>query len=166
VPLDLPEFDRPVTLTGAAARIPLPTLGELGAGARIDFADGDIQELPITNRGEGPLSIEAYSAPPGISVGSIMLEPGAKGSLRVVASPGALVPGETVTLLLATNDPDHGTLDVSLGIDVGGDDPGDVDDPGAGGCSASGAGGGAASLVLVGLAALIARRRQGARLPV
>jgi len=165
VPMGLPAFDRELTLTGDPTRIPLPELAALGDGARVDFADAEVQELEVANRGAGPLAIEVASAPPGISAAAVTIAPGATTVLRITASPGALAAGVTAPLVLATNDPDHPTLSIDVGIDVGGNDPGEDDHGGqvSAGCSAGGGGGGALALVVVGLA--LATRRRSRRSP-
>jgi uncharacterized protein (TIGR03382 family) len=157
VPMTLPALERAVAMTSETpAHFALPVLDGVGEGARIDFASGPTQVLAIRNRGELALTIDPASVPPGISVEAINIAPGASAELRVTASDAAFSEGSK-TLLLATSDPDHAQLSIELGREVGGTDPGMVEEPAeAGGCSTSG---GTGSLV-IGLAMLLLVRRR------
>ena len=161
VPLALPAIDRRVAMAGGA-HVPLPELAALGEGARIDFATGPTQELAIANRGEAPLSIEVAAAPPGITTDPIAtLAAGAESRLRVTASAEAMTAGTLGPLVLATSDPDHPTLSVALGVDVGGSDQGDPIDPEpSAGCAAGGGDGGMILVLVLGLSLTGCTRRR------
>jgi MYXO-CTERM domain-containing protein len=159
IPMDLPSIDQSITLAGDRARIPLPVLGDLGDGARIDFAGGELQQLTVRNRGEAALMIEAATPIAGVTVEPVTIQPGATGALRVTVAAGTITPGTTTMLALATNDPDHGTLPIALGIDVGGSDGG-TDDAAASHAGCSVAGNGASAWLAVGLALIAVRRRR------
>jgi hypothetical protein len=159
VGMNLPGLDRQLTLTSEApAHIGLPVLDGIGEGARIDFASSATQALLVRNKGERDLLISIANAPAGVTVdGELTIAAGKDAQLRITAADVNQVAGGA-TLALATNDPDHPTLDVALGADIGGTDPGMVEEPAeAGGCSSGGGAGGWAGLVLV-LVALGLRR--------
>ncbi|MBA2543140.1 MAG: hypothetical protein H0V17_26095 [Deltaproteobacteria bacterium] len=157
VPMTLPALERKVTMTSdTPAHFALPVLDGLGEGARIDFASGATQLLAIRNRGELALTIDPASVPAGVTVEAIDIAPGASAQLRVTATDDAFATGSK-TLLLATSDPDHAQISIELGREVGGTDPGMVEDePEAGGCST----GGSSTGGVVGLIALVVIRRR------
>ena len=96
---------------------------------------------------------EATTLPAGVTMAPVTIEPGADGSLEVIASDAAL--SSPSQLVLATNDPGQATVTVVLGRDIGGTHT-DGDEDAHGGCNA---GGGGAGLVLA-FAALGLRRRR------
>jgi hypothetical protein len=108
------------------------------------------------NRGERSLSIMPEKIPAGVLLAPITIEPGRDARLRVTAPASALADMQIMTL--SSNDPDHPTLDVALGVDIGGTDPGTVDEPTAeaGGCHT---GGGAVGWMFA-LGLLVALRRR------
>lgn len=137
IPMNLPALERPIKLTGAAARLSLPVLEGIGEGARMDFATGTVQELAVRNYGEAPLAIEATKTPAGAIVSRVDLAPGAEGKLSVFVADDAAFANGPLEVTLATNDPDRGTVTVLLGKELGGTDPGvppeEIGE--AGGCS-------------------------------
>lgn len=160
VSMNLPALERPMTLTGEAARLALPELGGLGDGARMDFATGATQELRVRNGGEAPLALEFPSPPVGVSAAPLVIAPGDEAALRITADEAVFAAGAS-SLRVVTNDPDQPELVILLGKDVGGTDPGALpeDEADASGCSAGGSPG-ALGLVLVGVVGLVRRRRR------
>jgi len=159
VPMTLPALERPMTMTSETpAHFALPVLDGLGDGARMDFAASATQSLEIRNRGEKELTLTPSSLPAGISAAALVVPPGGKAMLQVTASDEALAEGST-TLRLASTDPDHAELAIELGRDVGGTDPGMLDEPSEGGCAT----GGSSGWLLVGLGLAFAVRRRQAR---
>ena len=159
VPFNLPGIDRKVQLEGAPAKIALPVIDGLGAGARMDFTTASTQEIRIANAGDMTLELEPSYVPPGISISTMSIAPNEAAMLGVTAADGAFDAGSQ-QLVLGTNDPDHPTMTLTLGKDVGGTDKGELDDNGGdvlGGCQT---GGGAPGLVIVVVGLLIARRRR------
>jgi hypothetical protein len=155
IPMTLPTLDRPITLTAETpARFALPVLDGVGEGARMDFATGPTQVLAIRNRGELALTITPATVPTGVSVQPLTIAPGASGQLAVTVTDGALATSQT--LRIATTDPDHAQLEIELGLDVGGTDPGMLDEPTEGGCSTGGGASSGASLLVL----LVIRRRR------
>jgi hypothetical protein len=151
VPMTLPAHDRPIRLEAdGPTHLGLPVLDGIGDGAQLDFADGATQTLAIHDRGDHPLVLAIEQAPPGISLDVTTIDANADGRLQVTASDEALaaLAASSATLVLETNDPDQPTVEVALGVDIGGTDPGDL---GAGGCSAGGAAGWPVALVLLAL---------------
>jgi uncharacterized protein (TIGR03382 family) len=157
IPMGLPPLERTIKLTGAPARLTLPVLEGIGDGARMDFATGTVQELPVRNLGERTLSIEAKGPTGGALISRLDIPPGGSDVLTVFVADDAAFAKGSIDITLATNDPDRGDVQVQLGKQVGGTDPGTPPDEGgeAGGCSA----GGSSSLVF-GLFALVAFRRR------
>jgi len=118
----------------------------------LGFATGNSQPLHVTNTGAAPLAIEVVSAPAGVTVAPLTLAPGGDGNLTVVAAdPTAFAS----PLVLATNDPNHGTLTIAL--TATGDGQTDEEPAGASGCSAGGA---ASPLVGIVLVMLLRKRRK------
>ena len=155
VTMPLPALDQAITLDGPGARVPLPEAPALD-GARIDFASGTTQSLPIRNTGTAPLQIEALELPAGVSAPAIAIGPGETGALALTIPDGVELDG---TARFATNDPDQPQVGIQLGRDIGGTGTGDDDSGEASGCSAGGSPGGAlVVLSAVGLA-LVRRRR-------
>lgn len=157
IPMGLPALERTMKLTGAPARLTLPVLEGIGDGARMDFASGTVQELPVTNLGERTLSIEAKGATGGALVSRLDIPPGGSDVLTVFVADDAAFANGSIDITLATNDPDRGDVTVQLGKQVGGTDPGTPPDEGGepGGCSAGGSSG-----LAFGLFALLAIRRR------
>ncbi len=161
IPMSLPAFDRTLKLTGDSARLPLPVLEGIGEGARMDFASGTVQELRVKNLGEAPLAIEPTQVPSGALVSRLDLPPGGEDVLKVFVADDAAFAGGPVDVVLATNDPDRGSIKIQLGKEVGGTDPGvPPEQAESSGCSAGG-GTGLGAGFLVGL--LIAGRRRRRR---
>lgn len=159
IPMPLPALERPMTMTSETpAHFALPVLEGLGDGARMDFAASATQALEIRNRGEKELTLTPSSLPVGISAAALVVPPGGKAMLQVTAADEALVEG-SATLRLASSDPDHAELAIELGRDVGGTDPGMIEEPSEGGCST----GGSPGWLLVGLGLAVTRRRRQAR---
>ena len=159
IPMTLPALERPMTMASETpAHFALPVLEGLGDGARMDFAGSATQSLEIRNRGEKELTLTPASLPVGISAAALVVPPGGKAMLQVTAADEALAEG-SATLRLASSDPDHAELAIELGRDVGGTDPGMIDEPSEGGCST----GGSASWLLVGLGLVFVTRRRQAR---
>jgi uncharacterized protein (TIGR03382 family) len=159
IPMGLPALERPVKLTGEAARLALPVLEGVGEGARMDFATGTVQELPVRNLGEAPLAIEAATSPAGAIVSRVDVPPGGTGKLSVYVADDATFANGPVEVTLVTNDPDRGTITVQLGKEVGGTDAGvPPEELEEGGCST---GGGAHLAVGLFLLGLLVRRRHG-----
>lgn len=155
IPLNLPALERPMTLTSETpAHFALPVLEGIGEGARMDFAGNATQSIEIRNRGEKELTLDPASLPPGISAATLTVPPGGKAMLQVTAAETAFDEG-SATLRLASSDPDHAEVAIILGKDVGGTDPGMVEEPAEGGCTAGGSGS-----LLVGLGLIALRRRQ------
>lgn len=155
VTMPLPGLDQAITLDGPGARVPLPEAPALD-GARVDFASGTTQSLPIRNTGTAPLQIEALELPAGVSAPAIAIGPGETGALALTIPDGVELDG---TARFATNDPDQPQVGIQLGRDIGGTGTGDEDSGEASGCSAGGSPGGAlVVLSAVGLA-LVRRRR-------
>ena len=156
--MTLPALERPIKLTGESARLPLPVLEGIGEGARMDFASGTVQELEVRNFGEAPLSIEATKVPAGAIVSRVDLAPGAQGKLSVFVADDAAFANGALEVTLATNDPDRGTIQLLLGKDLGGTDPGvPPEDLAESGCSTGRGTGWAFGFML--LLALRRRRR-------
>lgn len=139
IPVNLPSLDRPMTLTAdTPAHLGLPVLDGIGEGARMDFASGPTQTIEIANRGELELAVTPATLPAGITAAPLAVPPGGRATLEVTAADGAFAAGSS-TLRLATSDPDHAEIAIQLGRDVGGTDPGMVDEPPSeGGCSTGG----------------------------
>jgi len=159
IPMGLPALERTIKLTGETARLALPVLEGIGEGARMDFANGTVQELPVRNLGEATLSLEPKTVPGGALVSRLDIPPGGQDVLQVFVADDATFAKGTVDVTLATNDPDRGEIKIQLGKQVGGTDPGVPPDEGgeSGGCSAGGSSGLAG--LLVGLLAIRRRRR-------
>lgn len=156
VAMPLPALERTIKLTGETARLALPVLEGLGEGARMDFATGTVQELPVRNLGEAPLSIEPKTAR-GALISRVDLPPGASGMLTIFVADDAAFADGSFDVTLSTNDPDRGEIKIQLGKEVGGTDPGlPPDDGEPGGCSA----GGSTSLSFGLLLGLLAFRRR------
>ncbi|MDQ3333755.1 MAG: MYXO-CTERM sorting domain-containing protein [Myxococcota bacterium] len=155
VPMGLPALERTIKLTGESARLALPVLEGIGEGARMDFASGTVQELPVRNLGEAVLSIEPKLAG-GALISRVDIPPGGQDVVKVFVADDAAFANGSFDVTLATNDPDRGDIKIQLGKQVGGTDPGTPPDDGEpGGCSA----GGSSSLML-GLLGLVAIRRR------
>jgi hypothetical protein len=158
VPMNLPGIDRPVSLKAdAPAHLGLPALDGVGDGARLDFSAGSMQELVIRNRGERALIITPSVVPVGVTVQPLTIAPGKDGHLKVTVPDPSALGTSAQTLGLATNDPDRPTLDVALGVDIGGTDPGAVDDAEGGGCHTGG--GSIGWLFALGFVVVLRRRR-------
>jgi len=161
VSMNLPALERPIRLAGDDAHLALPVLDGLGDGARMDFATGTTQELRVRNTGEGPLALEAIAAPAGALVSTLDVPAGGEAMLRVFVGDDAAFANGPLTLTVATNDPDHPRLAIQLGKQVGGTDPGDVEEPAlSGGCTATGGAPGSATLLALGVLGLVVRRRR------
>ena len=159
VPMGLPALERTIKLTGEAARLPLPVLEGIGEGARMDFASGTVQELPIRNLGEAPLAIEAAGTTAGAIVSRLDLPPGGQGKLSVYVADDAAFANGPIEVTLATNDPDRGSVRILLGKELGGTDPGvSPEEIEEGGCSTSGGAHLGVGLLLLGL--VVRRRRR------
>ena len=159
IPMTLPSLDRPLTMTSETpAHFALPVLEGLGEGARMDFAASATQTLEIRNRGEKELTLSPSSLPTGISAAALVVPPGGRATLQVTAGDEALAEG-SATLRFASSDPDHAVVAIELGRDVGGTDPGMIEEFSEGGCSTNGS----AGWLLVGLGLAFATRRRQAR---
>ena len=158
IPMGLPAFERTIKLTGDSARVALPVLEGIGEGARMDFATGIVQELRVRNLGEKPLAIEPTKAPDGALVSRVDIPPGGEDVLRVTVANDATFANGPVTVTVATNDPDRPSIEIQLGKQVGGTDPGTPPEEGgeSGGCSTTGHSG----IGLALLALLAVRRRR------
>ena len=158
IPMGLPAFERTIKLTGEATRLALPVLEGIGEGARMDFASGTVQELPVRNLGEGTLSIEP-TVVGGALVSAVTIPPGGSDVVKVFVSDDAAFSAGAFEIKLATNDPDRDEIAIQLGKQVGGTDPGvPPDESGeSGGCSAGGSSTWTFGLILLGL--LVRRRR-------
>jgi MYXO-CTERM domain-containing protein len=108
--LPLPSIDRDVTLTGPALAFALPYLDR--APSQLGFASGATQSAHLHNAGGAPLVVTVQAAPTGVTATSITVAPGQDGDLEVTAADPTSVDGQS--LVLATNDPDHAQVTITL----------------------------------------------------
>ncbi|HTR51333.1 MAG TPA: hypothetical protein VMJ10_11545, partial [Kofleriaceae bacterium] len=118
---------------------------------------GATQTLTLHNTGTMALAVQVDSAPPGVTAAPITIAPGQDGQLQVTAADPSSLAG---SLVLATNDPSHASVDVALDPDKSGETTMSPDHEDSG-CNASGGGNGLA-LIALGLGVCCARAR-GAR---
>ena len=153
ITMPLPSIDRQVTLSGSDVALPLPHLSTTPSG--LGFASGATQSLQLHNSGAGPLMIETTSAPAGVTAATTTIAAGADGTVTVTAASPGSIAGD---LVLATNDPNHASLAISLSPSSSGQtNDGDGEHAGSAGCAT---GRGAGALPLLAIAGLVLRRRR------
>lgn len=153
IELPLPSIDRDVTLTGSPLAIPLPRLDPLPT--TLGFATGATQQLKLHNAGQMALAVQVDSAPAGVTAAPITIAPGEDGTLEVTAASPDALGGES--LVLATNDPSHPSLDVALDPAKSGETTTSPDGEDSG-CNAGGRAGWPLAALALGLV-LVRRRR-------
>ena len=150
--LPLPTIDRAVDLTGNGVSFALPHLANVPE--TLGFATGATQTLTLHNGGTAPLVVTP-TAPAGTTAAPATIAPGADGTLTVTASDATTVGG---ALVLATNDPNHPELSVTLDPAAHGQIDGDpAQGVQHGGCSSTGS---ATLWPMLALVGLLRRRRR------
>jgi len=156
ITLPLPHIDRDVTLNGPALAFALPYLDR--APSQLGFSSGSTQSATLHNAGGAPLVVAVASAPAGVTAPSITIQPGQDGLLIVTAADPTSVGG--TSLVLATNDPDHSQVTITLDAATSGEGSGSGSAGESSGCSAGRSQGG--GLAALALALVLGRRRRAA----
>lgn len=158
IALPLSAIDRPVMLTGDGVTLPLPHLDAAPVG--LGFASGAVQTLALHNSGAAPLMLELATGPDGVTAVPTTIAAGADGTVQITASDTGTV--ASAPLVLATNDPNHASLSLTLDPSTSGQTNSDDPTTKSGGCAAGGGAGGL-PMVALGLVFAIRRRRLRAR---